>query len=105
MLTVAATGAGGLFGLLATLWMMLFFAGLLMPNAPAIVLDAHGETAGTTAGLLGAVRWGAAGLVSPLVGLLGNTATAMAITCTTGLVAATILLAILTKPRRHTTRP
>ncbi|WP_222854003.1 multidrug effflux MFS transporter [Fodinicola acaciae] len=104
MLTVAATGAGGLFGLLATLWTMLFFAGLLMPNAPAVVLDAHGETAGTTAGLLGAVRWGAAGLVSPLVGLLGNTATAMSAICTTGLIAATLLLAVLTKPQRRATR-
>lgn len=101
MLAVATSGAGGLFGLLATLWTMLFFAGLLMPNAPAVVLDAHGETAGTTAGLLGAIRWGAAGLVSPLVGLLGNTATAMSAVCALGLIAATLLLAVLTKPRRH----
>lgn len=103
MLAVATTGAGGLLGLLATLWTMLFFAGLLMPNASAVVLDAHGETAGTTAGLLGAARWGVAGLVSPLVGLLGNTATAMSTVCATGLIAATLLLAVLTKRWRRAT--
>lgn len=92
MLTVALSGLGGLPGFLAALWAMLFFCGVLMPNASAVVLDAHGEAAGTAAGLLGAARWGASAVVSPLVGALGNTAVAMAIVCAGGLVAATVLL-------------
>jgi MFS transporter, DHA1 family, multidrug resistance protein len=92
MLTVALSGLGGLPGLLTALWAMLFFSGVLMPNASAVVLDAHGEAAGTAAGVLGAARWGTSALVSPLVGALGNTAVAMAIVCAAGLVAATVLL-------------
>jgi DHA1 family bicyclomycin/chloramphenicol resistance-like MFS transporter len=92
-----------LFGLLAALWTMLFFAGLLMRNASAVVLEPHGEAAGTVAGLLGAVRWGVAGLVSPLAGLLGNTATAMSAVCAVGLLTATTLLVVLTKPWQHET--
>ena len=63
-----------------------------MPNAPAVVLDAHGEAAGTAAGVLGATRWGVSALVSPLVGVLGNTALAMSIVCACGFVAAAVLL-------------
>jgi MFS transporter, DHA1 family, multidrug resistance protein len=74
---------------------MLFFSGLLMPNAPAVALDAHSEAAGTAAGVLGATRWGVSALVSPLVGLLGNTAVSMSIVCTAGLVAATLLLLLI----------
>jgi MFS transporter, DHA1 family, multidrug resistance protein len=92
MLTVALSGLGGLPGLLAALWAMLFFCGVLMPNASAVVLDAHGDAAGTAAGVLGAARWGTSALVSPLVGALGNTAVAMAIVCASGLAAATVLL-------------
>ncbi|WP_281357009.1 hypothetical protein [Fodinicola acaciae] len=40
-------------------------------------------------------------MISPLVGLLGNTATAMATVCAAGLIAASLLLAILTKPWRR----
>jgi MFS transporter, DHA1 family, multidrug resistance protein len=97
MLAVAVTGLGGLPGLLVALWTMLFFSGLLMPNAPAVALDAHSEAAGTAAGVLGATRWGVSALVSPLVGLLGGTAVSMSIVCTAGLVAATLLLLLIGK--------
>lgn len=92
MLAAALSGIAGLPGLLVPLWAMLFFSGVLMPNASAVVLDAHLGAAGTAAGVLGAARWGTSALVSPLVGALGNTAAAMAIVCAGGLVAATVLL-------------
>jgi DHA1 family bicyclomycin/chloramphenicol resistance-like MFS transporter len=97
MLAVAVSGFGGLPGLLVALWTMLFFSGLLMPNAPAVALDAHGEAAGTAAGVLGATRWGVSALVSPLVGALGNTAVSMSIVCAGGLAAATLLLLLIRK--------
>jgi DHA1 family bicyclomycin/chloramphenicol resistance-like MFS transporter len=92
MVSVALSGLGGLPGMLAAVWAMLFFCGLLMPNASAVVLDAPGEAAaGTAAGVLGAARWGVSAVVSPLVGMLGNTALAMSVVCACGLVAATVL--------------
>jgi DHA1 family bicyclomycin/chloramphenicol resistance-like MFS transporter len=98
MFGVALSGLGGLPGLLIALWAMLFFSGLLMPNVPAVVLEAHGEAAGTAAGVLGAARWGASAVVSPLVGMLGNTALAMSVVCAGGLVAATVLLLPCIRP-------
>jgi MFS family permease len=96
---VALSGFGGLPGLLVAIWLMLFFSGVLMPNAPAVVLDAHPEAAGTAAGVLGAVCWGVSAVVSPLVGALGNTAVSMSLVCAGGLVAATLLLMITTRRR------
>ena len=65
-------------------------AGLAFPNAPAIALNRHGETAGTAAALLGAAQFMVGGAIAPLVGLLDNgTAVPMAaiIVGTTGLAA------------------
>ncbi len=68
----------GLLGVLVPLWLVLFSVGLALPNAPAVALARHGETAGTAAALLGAVQFGVGALISPLVGVLGNDAVAMA---------------------------
>ncbi|MGH3586633.1 MAG: multidrug effflux MFS transporter, partial [Pseudonocardia sp.] len=67
LLVVALTGAGGLIGLLAVLWVVLAFQGLIPANASAIALSRHGERAGSAAAVIGAVQSGVAGLVSPLV--------------------------------------
>lgn len=77
LLVVALTEAGGLIGLLAVLWVVLAFQGLIPANASAIALSRHGERAGTAAAVIGAVQSGVAGLVSPLVGVLGGDAVAM----------------------------
>ena len=47
-------------------------AGLAFPNAPAIALNRHAETAGTAAALLGASQFLVGGAIAPLVGLLDN---------------------------------
>ena len=77
LLVLAATGTGGLVGVVAPLWAVLFATGLALPNAPALALSRHGEAAGTAAALLGAVQFGVGAIVSPLVGVLGNDAVAM----------------------------
>ncbi len=77
LLVVALTGAGGIVGLLAALWVVLAFTGLVPANASAIALSRHGERAGTAAAVIGAVQSGVAGLVSPLAGALGGGAVAM----------------------------
>lgn len=93
---VAATGLGGLLGLLVPLWALLGTVGLVLPNAPALALSRHGEAAGTAAALLGAVQFGFGALVSPVVGLLGNDSLAMVATMAGGAVLAlAALLAVL----------
>jgi DHA1 family bicyclomycin/chloramphenicol resistance-like MFS transporter len=98
LLLFAATGFLGLAGVLVPLWLVLFTAGLAMPNAPALALSRHGESAGTAAALLGAVQFGVGALAAPLVGVLGTGAAAMAFVIALGLVAATVVLALVVRP-------
>jgi DHA1 family bicyclomycin/chloramphenicol resistance-like MFS transporter len=94
----AATGTGGLAGVLVPLWLVIASAGLALPNAPALALSRHGEAAGTAAALLGAVQFGVGALAAPLVGLLGVGAVAMALVVAGGMVAANVVLAVVVRP-------
>jgi len=98
LLVLAATGTGGLVGVVAPLWTMLFAVGLVMPNAPTLALSRHGEAAGTASPLLGATQMGVGAIVSPLVGLLGNSAVAMGAVMTGGAVIALAVLLIVVRP-------
>src|SRR5205823_960774 len=97
---VAYSGAGGLLGVLVPLWLVLLSVGFGLPNAPAVALARHGETAGTAAALLGAAQFGVGALVSPLVGVLGNDAAAMATTIAGGLVLSLLVLVLAVRPWR-----
>ena len=79
---------------------VLFAGGLALPNAPALALSRHGEAAGTAAALLGAVQFGVGALVSPLVGILGNNAPAMAAVVASGMVLALAVLVLVVRPWR-----
>lgn len=98
LIGAAATGAGGLVGLLVPMWAVLAAAGVMLPNAPAVALAQHGEAAGTAAALLGAVQFGVGAAVSPLVGALGNDALAMATVVAGGMVVALTVLAAVVRP-------
>ncbi|GAA2706164.1 multidrug effflux MFS transporter [Micromonospora olivasterospora] len=100
LLTVAATGLGGLPSLLVSLWVVLAAAGLAMPNAPALALSRHGEAAGTASALLGAVQFGVGALAAPLVGVLGTGAVAMSLVVAGGMVASTVVLLVVVRPAR-----
>jgi DHA1 family bicyclomycin/chloramphenicol resistance-like MFS transporter len=102
LLAVAASGVGGLFGLLPAIWLLLLAVGFAMPNAPAVALAGYGETAGTAAALLGAVQFGTGAIISPLVGLLGNDATAMGAAMASGLVLSLLVLVLVVRPWRLT---
>lgn len=88
-LTVMTVGAVALlvgaelgWGLLAVIIPLVFIigsAGLIFPTVQVMALADHPAEAGTAAALIGAVNMGVAGAVSPLVGVLGNTALAMSI--------------------------
>ncbi|GEL17512.1 multidrug effflux MFS transporter [Pseudonocardia asaccharolytica] len=99
---VAASGIGGLVGVLVPLWAVLAAGGLALPNAPALALSRHGEAAGTAAALLGAVQFGVGAAVSPVVGILGNDATAMGVVVGAALLLALFVLVTVVRPWRLT---
>jgi MFS transporter, DHA1 family, multidrug resistance protein len=98
LLALAGTGTGGLVAVVVPLWAMLFASGLALPNAPALALSRHGESAGSAAALLGAVQFGVGAAVSPVVGLLGNDAAAMGTVILTALVLAIAVLVVVVRP-------
>ena len=100
LVVVAVTQLGGLIGLLAALWLVLAFQGLIPANASALALSRHGEIAGTSAAMIGAVQSLLAGLVSPIVGLLGSDTTAMSSVMLGACVTAFAVLAVATPAYR-----
>ena len=79
LLGLAVTGVGGLWALLVVQALALSMINLAPPNASALALTRYGRMAGTAAAVLGAVQAAGGGLVSPLSGLLGGDARAMAL--------------------------
>jgi MFS transporter, DHA1 family, multidrug resistance protein len=79
---------------------VLFSIGFALPNAPAVALARHGETAGTAAALLGAVQFGTGALISPVVGVLGNDSVAMATVIAGGLLLSLLVLLVVVRPWR-----
>ncbi|UFU04000.1 Bcr/CflA family efflux MFS transporter [Ruania suaedae] len=101
LLVVAATGTGGLIGLCIPLWLMLFVNALVPPNASALALTRHGERAGAAAALIGCSQSGVAGLVAPVVGLLGADAVAMCLVIVAAMAAALVIFAVGTPAYRR----
>ncbi|WP_326561717.1 multidrug effflux MFS transporter [Micromonospora sp. NBC_01796] len=102
LLVVAATGFGGLVGVLVLLWLVLGTAGLALPNAPALAMARHGDAAGTAAALLGAVQFGIGAISAPLVGVLGTGSVAMAVVIAGGMLAAIVVLLVVARPEQLT---
>ena len=71
------------------------------PNASALALTRHGAIAGTAAAVIGATQSGVAGVVSPLSGLLGGDAVAMAAVMLAAAVGALLVLAVGTPAYRR----
>ncbi|CAD5991892.1 Bcr/CflA family efflux transporter [Agreia sp. COWG] len=63
----------GLVGILVPLWFFIAACGFGFPCVQVLALDRHGREAGTAASVLGAVNFGLAGAISPIVGFLGIT--------------------------------
>ncbi|WP_146928919.1 multidrug effflux MFS transporter [Cellulomonas xylanilytica] len=101
LLALAITGWGGLIALLVVLWLILALVNFVPPNASALALSRHGEIAGTAAAVIGSMQAGVAGLVSPLSGLLGGDAVAMAAVMVGASVAALLVLALATPAYRR----
>ncbi len=92
--------SAGLIGVLVPLWFFIAACGFSFPLVQVIGLAAHGKEAGTAASLLGALNFGVAGLVSPVVGLLGITsATPMAAVMGSTAAVAVLVLWFVVRPR------
>ena len=63
--------AVGLFGILVPLFFFIMACGFSFPATQVLALNGHGSEAGTAASLLGALNFGLAGIISPIVGLFG----------------------------------
>lgn len=61
----------GFVGIVVPLWFYIAACGFTFPCTQVLALAHHGSEAGTAASLLGAVNFGLAGLISPIVGLFG----------------------------------
>lgn len=98
---VVAVGLGlGLPAVLVGTFVFLVGAGFSFPCLQVIALAPHGEEAGTAAAMLGLANFGTAGIVSPLVGLLGTeTAIPMGAVMAATLGVATLVLWLVVRPR------
>jgi DHA1 family bicyclomycin/chloramphenicol resistance-like MFS transporter len=90
----------GLWGILIPLWLFIAACGFCFPCVQVLALAHHGKEAGTAASLLGAVNFGLAGLISPVIGLFGvSTAIPMGVMMICASVIAILALWILVRPR------
>ena len=104
-LLVVALAGGGLLPVTVLLVLTLSTAGLVMPSAPAIALEANPHRAGSAAALLGALQFGAGAAVAPATGLIGGSpATAMATVMATMIVISALLLVGVSRSWRRAAR-
>jgi DHA1 family bicyclomycin/chloramphenicol resistance-like MFS transporter len=90
----------GLVGILVPLFFFITSCGFAFPCQQVLALAGHGGEAATAASVLGAVNFGLAGIISPIVGLFGihnaiPMGGVMAITATVSLV----VMVLLVRPR------
>ena len=71
LVVVSALDVGGLVAVMVPLAVVMFAAGLSMPNTPALALEHHAGEAGAAAAVLGCLQFGIGALVAPLVGAFG----------------------------------
>ena len=101
LLVLTLTGAGGLWGLLVVLWLVLALVNFAPPNATAIALGRHGAMAGTAAAFIGSLQAGTGGVVANLSGVLGGGAVAMAVVMLAAAVVGLAVLALATPAFRR----
>ncbi|WP_026553995.1 multidrug effflux MFS transporter [Arthrobacter sp. 35W] len=90
----------GLWGIAIPLWFFILATGFMFPSIQVQGLARHGAQAGTAASLMGAVTFGFAGLISPVVGLLGvASATPMAAIMGACVVLGMLSLWLIVRPR------
>lgn len=106
LLATTSTGAFGLAGLVAPLFVVVSSLGLVLPNAGALAMDLHPESAGTAAALLGTSQSVVGAVAGPLVGAAGaGSAVPMAVVMTAGAVGAALVTTLVGRRARLAMRP
>lgn len=72
-IVILDVAGSGLFGVLVPLFFFMTSCGFVFPCTQVLALAHHGGEAATAASLLGALNFGLAGIISPIVGLFGVT--------------------------------
>lgn len=97
---VGGTAPWTMWVVIGCLFVVLASFGFLFPSVQVLALAFHGEESGTAASVLGALNFGLAGLLSPIVGFIGiGSALPMAGVMVTMLVLAQIVLWSVVRPR------
>ncbi|MGW3468332.1 Bcr/CflA family multidrug efflux MFS transporter [Saccharopolyspora sp. NPDC000995] len=99
---VSAAFGLGLPGLLPAFFLVASSVGMVFPNATALALSGHPETAGSASALLGVMQFLAGGVAAPLVGSAG-TGTALPMGVVMGALSLSAVVVFLALTRR--TRP
>ncbi|WRH26569.1 Bcr/CflA family efflux MFS transporter [Arthrobacter sp. JZ12] len=94
LVVLSVTGAGGVFGLITGIWLVLFAQAMIPPNSSTLALASYGHMAGTAAAVIGALQSGVAGIVSPLVGVLGGNSVSMSMVMLGAVVLTVVVLAL-----------
>ena len=90
----------GLFGVIVPLWFFILGCGFCFPMQQVLALDGHSGEAATAASLMGAVNFGLAGLLSPIVGLFGiHDAIPMGVMMMATSVVSVIVMLAVVRPR------
>jgi DHA1 family bicyclomycin/chloramphenicol resistance-like MFS transporter len=97
---VLDSSGAGFWGTAIPLWIYIAACGFSFPAVQVLALAPHGAEAGTAASLLGALNFGLAGALSPLIGLMGvGSATPMAFMMVLAAIVAIIALWTLVRPK------
>ncbi len=100
-LVASVEGGAGLPGVLPSLFVVVSFVGLVLPNATALALAEHASAAGSASALLGVAQFVIGAATAPLVGAAGSgTATPMAVEIAVLAFVALVPFAVLTRSRR-----
>ncbi|MGW4928067.1 multidrug effflux MFS transporter [Agromyces sp. NPDC004153] len=97
---VLDSSGAGFWGTAIPLWIFILSCGFAFPAVQVLALAHHGAEAGTAASLLGALNFGLAGVISPLIGLMGvGSAVPMAFVMLLAAVVAIVALWALVRPK------
>jgi DHA1 family bicyclomycin/chloramphenicol resistance-like MFS transporter len=97
---VLDSSGGGFWGTAIPLWFYILACGFAFPAVQVLALAHHGAEAGTAASLLGALNFGLAGVISPLIGLMGvGSAVPMAFVMLLAGIVAIAALWLLVRPK------
>jgi DHA1 family bicyclomycin/chloramphenicol resistance-like MFS transporter len=104
VLLVSVLAGAGLAGVLPSLLIVTSSVGLIFPNAIALALRGHPNTAGAAGGLFGLAQFSFGALAAPLVGIAGDdTAVPMAVVIATVTSGALLVFRLLVVPAMRTT--